>query len=222
VDARDVDVLMGTFTKSFGAAGGYVAGNKVGETEPRARSRGFADGFFFLGDCSSCSCSARARSSHSHSQSIIDYIRLHSHSPIYAEPMPPFIVQQIITSMKIIMGEDGTEEGHTRVAALARNSAFVSTELKKRGFLVYGDPGSPIIPVMLFRPANIGAFSRMCLERGIAVVVVGYPATPLIYSRVRLCVSASHTLEDLRYLVDEITEIGDAMGLRVSKRLWVE
>ncbi len=157
-----------------------------------------------------------------HSQAIIDHIRLRSHSPVYAEPMPAFVVQQIITSMKIIMGEDGTEEGHTRVAALARNSAFVSTELKKRGFLVYGDPGSPIIPVMLFRPANIGAFSRMCLERGIAVVVVGYPATPLIYSRVRLCVSASHTLDDLRYLVDEICEIGDAMGLRVSKRQWVE
>lgn len=26
---KDVDILMGTFTKSFGAAGGYLAGNKV-------------------------------------------------------------------------------------------------------------------------------------------------------------------------------------------------
>lgn len=26
---RDVDLLMGTFTKSFGAAGGYIAGSKV-------------------------------------------------------------------------------------------------------------------------------------------------------------------------------------------------
>ena len=25
----DVDILMGTFTKSFGAAGGYIAGRKV-------------------------------------------------------------------------------------------------------------------------------------------------------------------------------------------------
>jgi serine palmitoyltransferase len=25
---KDVDVLMGTFTKSFGSAGGYIAGNK--------------------------------------------------------------------------------------------------------------------------------------------------------------------------------------------------
>lgn len=29
LDPCDVDVLMGTFTKSFGAAGGYIAGKRV-------------------------------------------------------------------------------------------------------------------------------------------------------------------------------------------------
>lgn len=29
LDPRDIDVYMGTFTKSFGAAGGYIAGRKV-------------------------------------------------------------------------------------------------------------------------------------------------------------------------------------------------
>lgn len=29
MDPTDIDVLMGTFTKSFGAAGGYIAGKKV-------------------------------------------------------------------------------------------------------------------------------------------------------------------------------------------------
>ena len=28
-DPRDIDVMMGTFTKSFGSAGGYIAGSKV-------------------------------------------------------------------------------------------------------------------------------------------------------------------------------------------------
>ena len=28
-DPKDIDILMGTFTKSFGAAGGYIAGTKV-------------------------------------------------------------------------------------------------------------------------------------------------------------------------------------------------
>jgi hypothetical protein len=29
LDPNDIDVMMGTFTKSFGGAGGYIAGNKV-------------------------------------------------------------------------------------------------------------------------------------------------------------------------------------------------
>ena len=29
VDVNDIDILMGTFTKSFGSAGGYIAGKKV-------------------------------------------------------------------------------------------------------------------------------------------------------------------------------------------------
>jgi serine palmitoyltransferase len=29
VDPRDVDILMGTFTKSFAAVGGYIASSKV-------------------------------------------------------------------------------------------------------------------------------------------------------------------------------------------------
>lgn len=30
---KDIDILMGTFTKSFGSAGGYIAGSKVSITE---------------------------------------------------------------------------------------------------------------------------------------------------------------------------------------------
>lgn len=30
LDPNDVDIMMGTFTKSFGAAGGYIGGKKVG------------------------------------------------------------------------------------------------------------------------------------------------------------------------------------------------
>lgn len=29
LDPNDIDILMGTFTKSFGSAGGYIAGRKV-------------------------------------------------------------------------------------------------------------------------------------------------------------------------------------------------
>lgn len=38
------------------------------------------------------------------------------------------------------------------------------------------------------------------LKRGVSVVTVGFPATPLVLGRVRFCLSASHTKE----MLDEV------------------
>lgn len=38
------------------------------------------------------------------------------------------------------------------------------------------------------------------LRRKIAVVVVGFPATPIIEARARICLSASHTREMLDFV----------------------
>jgi len=37
------------------------------------------------------------------------------------------------------------------------------------------------------------AFSRYCVTQGLATVVVGFPATPIIEARARFCLSAAHT-----------------------------
>jgi 7-keto-8-aminopelargonate synthetase-like enzyme len=42
----------------------------------------------------------------------------------------------------------------------------------------------------------------MCLQRHIAMVVVGFPATALLMSRCRVCISASHSREDLDYALE--------------------
>lgn len=62
------------------------------------------------------------------------------------------------------------------------------------------------------------AFSREALARGLAVVVVGYPATPIITSRVRFCISAAHTRADLDLVLEKVSEIGDILGMKVSAR----
>lgn len=115
VNPDDIDILMGTFTKSFGAAGGYIASSKE----------------------------------------MIAHLRTHAHGSVYAETMAPAVCQQIISAMTIMMGEDGTNEGQRRIAQLAHNSAFMRNELKKLGFVIYGDDASPIIPLMLYNPAKI-------------------------------------------------------------------
>ena len=59
-------------------------------------------------------------------------------------------------------------------------------------------PALGLQPIMIFQPAKIAAFSRLCFERKIAVVVVCFPATSLLTARARVCISAAHTHEQLQ------------------------
>uniref|UniRef100_A0A8C1K507 serine C-palmitoyltransferase n=1 Tax=Cyprinus carpio TaxID=7962 RepID=A0A8C1K507_CYPCA len=177
LDSKDVDVMMGTFTKSFCAAGGYIAGRK----------------------------------------DLIDYLRTHSHSAIYATSMSLPVVEQIITSMKCIMGKDGTTIGRSRIQRLAENTVYFRRRLREMGFIIYGNNDSPVVPMMLYMPAKIGAFGREMLKRNIGVVVVGFPATPIIESRARFCISAAHTKEMLDRALDVISEVGDLLQLKYSQ-----
>lgn len=106
---------MGTFTKSFGSCGGYIAGTKK----------------------------------------LINHIRTYSYANCYASGMSAPVAQQIITSLKVIAGEDGTDEGRRRIAQLAWNSHYFRERLVKMGFIVYGNNDSPVVPLMLYMPAKI-------------------------------------------------------------------
>ncbi|XP_039769114.1 serine palmitoyltransferase 3 isoform X1 [Ornithorhynchus anatinus] len=177
MDPRDVDVLMGTFTKSFGAAGGYIAG----------------------------------------SQELVDYLRTHSHSAVYATSMCPPIAEQIIRAMKCLMGLDGTTQGLQRVRQLAQNTRYFRKRLHEMGFIIYGNEESPVVPLLLYMPGKVGAFARHLLERKIGVVVVGFPATPLAEARARFCVSAAHTREMLDTVLKALDEMGDLLQLKYSR-----
>ncbi|GMG56545.1 unnamed protein product [Ambrosiozyma monospora] len=174
VPPSKVDILMGTLTKSFGAAGGYVAAD----------------------------------------QAIIDRLRLDITTNIHGESQPPAVLQQISTSLRIISGELNGNEGRERLQRIAFNSRYLRLGLKRLGFIVYGADDSPVIPVMLYTPPKMPAFSRMMMERGIAVVVVGYPATDLITSRVRFCVSSALTKEDIDKILTDCDQIGDKLYLK--------
>ncbi|CAF0920585.1 unnamed protein product [Brachionus calyciflorus] len=85
------------------------------------------------------------------------------------------------------------------------------------GFIVYGNSNSPVVPAMLYMPTKVAFFNRLMLEKGIAVVTVGFPATPIAGGRVRFCISAAHTLEMLDRALEAIDECGYMNGVKISK-----
>ena len=178
VNPRDVDILMGTFTKSFGSAGGYIAG----------------------------------------SRKLINFLKVNSHANAYASSMAPAVAQQVITSMKLIMGLDGTNDGRRRIEQLSRNAKYFRKRLADMGVITYGHEDSPVVPMLSYFFSKSSAFVRMMTEKNFAVVGVGYPATPLSEARIRFCLSAAHTKEQLDLALEAINEICDKLGLKYSRR----
>jgi len=176
VSPSDVDILMGTFTKSFGGMGGYIAS----------------------------------------SAPVINHLRNTCAGALYHTSLSPVVCQQIITAFKIIMGLDNTKIGRAKLTALKDNSNYFRMKLVDMGLHVLGNYDSPVVPVMLYNPTKIAAFSRECLKRGIAVVVVGFPAVPILMSRARFCISAAHTREDLDKALLGISEVADILKLRYA------
>lgn len=167
VHPDEVDIFMGTFTKSFAGMGGYIAG----------------------------------------SEDLINYLRQRSAGSMFSSTLSPIIVAQILAAFDVILGRDGTNLGQHKLKSLRENGNYLRQRLIEMGVEVLGDEDSPVVPIMLYSPSKVGAFSRECFERNIAVVTVGFPATPLLLARVRFCLSASHTKKDLDEALIHLEEI---------------
>lgn len=168
VDFDDVDMLMGTFSKSFGGFGGYIAAKKE----------------------------------------VITFLKQQSDSALYTEQMSPVVATQILETLREIQRDT------SRIKKAQENTKYMRKKLERLGFQLLGDKASPIVPILIFNPGKIAEFSRLCLLKGLAVVVVGYPATPVLSSRVRICLSSSHTISDINKAIKIINSIGTIMGMK--------
>jgi serine palmitoyltransferase len=173
VPTKYIDIMMGTFTKSFGSAGGYIAGDRALMNKVRRLSVGF----------------------------------------IEASSMTPVCAQQALSAFKAMQ----SPRGMRKIKQLRENCDYFRDQLVNLGCRVVGDLHSPVVCAMLVHPEKIAAFSTECLKRNLAVVVVGFPATPVLLSRVRFCLSASHTQRDLDRVIETLTQVVDKVGIKYAE-----
>ncbi|KAJ0175377.1 hypothetical protein K1T71_008536 [Dendrolimus kikuchii] len=173
VDPRDVDVLMGTFTKSFAAAGGYIAG----------------------------------------SAALVRRVRAHGHGHAYAHAMAPPVAAQVLAATRAI----ASPQGQRRVARLRENARHFRRRLAAMGVVVFGHRDSPVVPMLVYTFSKMAATVERLAARRIATVGVGFPATPLNKARIRFCLSASHTREQLDECLAAVEAVADELGLRYAR-----
>lgn len=225
IPPRSVDVLMGTFTKSFGAAGGYIAGPKhlIDTLRVRGYSGMYAEAMSppVLTQVVSSMASimgvapspvpSKAAVSLSPSSSVSTLRSVED--DVHPGMAPASLIPSWVSLPPALA--DGSE-ARMRIRRLAFNARYLHAGLKKLGFITYGHPFSPIVPLLIYNPGKMATFARMMRTRQtpIVVVVVAYPATPLVTSRVRFCVSAAHTKDDIDTILQACDELGDILDLK--------
>lgn len=147
---NEVDIDMGTLSKTIPSVGGYIAGDKK----------------------------------------LIDFIKHNSRAYIFSAALPPAQTMAAMVSFDII------EEEKWRIKKLWENIIHYTSELKKMGFDIMKTQ-SAVVPILLKDDELALKLTRILWDEGIIIFPILTPAIPPGTSRLRSCIMASHSSEDI-------------------------
>lgn len=161
-----VDIITGTFSKSFTSLGGCCMGDR----------------------------------------DVIDYIRHTASAHIFSASMPPANVATVLKCLDIL------EEEPERLERLWAISDYMRAGFRDAGFNVWTSQ-APIIPVVIGDMMTCFAFWKDLLEEGVFVNAVVPPAVPQGQSLMRTSYMATHTDEELDFILEAFRQIGKKHGV---------
>lgn len=161
-----VDLVMGTFSKSLASLGGFIAGEA----------------------------------------SVINYIRHNSRALIFSASMPPASIAAVQAAIEVIQTEPEIREH------LWENTRFLMKRIIELGFDT-GPTETPIVPMIVGDDARAAIFWRLLFDEGIFTNCVVSPAVPPGGQRIRMCLMATHSVDDLEKVVEICGRVGRQMGL---------
>lgn len=124
---------------------------------------------------------------------------------IYSTALPPQVVANNLAVVRFLQ----SEEAEKRRAKLAENTAYLRDSLQEMNYqLIAGD--SPIIPVVIGSEEQTLALSDFLLYEGLLAVAIRPPTVPADSCRIRLTVNASHSKEELDFLLSKLKEFKHA------------
>ena len=123
---------------------------------------------------------------------------------IYSTAMPPSVIGSIDAALDLIpgMGEERKE--------LHAKADFLRSRLQNMGWQT-GASNTQIIPVMVGGEMEALALSNHLKSKGVLATAIRPPTVPEGQSRIRLALSAHHTVEHLEYLI-QLFEEGRSHG----------
>ena len=136
---------------------------------------------------------------------IIDLLRQRSRPYLFSNSLAPAIAGASIEMFNML--EESTElRDH-----LEEVTAYYRKQLVENGFDII-EGTHPCVPVMLYDERLAGEYAKKMMEKGVYVVAFSYPVVPKGKARIRTQVCASHTKEDIDFIIKCFKETREEIG----------
>jgi len=136
---------------------------------------------------------------------IIELLRQRSRPYLFSNSLAPAIAGATLSILNLI---SGTTELRDK---LEQNTRFFRQGMKDAGFRIV-EGTHPIVPVMLGHLENDALvakeFADALLEEGIYVIGFSFPVVPIGQARIRVQVSAAHSLENIGFAIEKFIKVG--------------
>tara|TARA_R110001592_G_scaffold219477_1_gene473698 strand:+ start:79538 stop:80731 length:1194 start_codon:yes stop_codon:yes gene_type:complete len=137
---------------------------------------------------------------------IIDLLRQRSRPYLFSNSLAPAIVGASNAVFDLLSESTDLRD------KLEGNVQYFKKEIKAAGFDIK-DGDSAIVPIMLYDAALSQKFADALLEEGVYVIGFFYPVVPKEQARIRVQLSAAHSVEHLDKAVAAFTKVGKALGV---------
>ena len=137
---------------------------------------------------------------------VIEILRQKSRPYLFSNTLAPSIVGASLKVFELI------ENDNSLIKNLQKNTKYFREEMKNLGFDIV-DGTHPIVPIMLYDAVLAKKMSEKLLEKGVYVIGFYFPVVPKDLARIRVQLSAGHTIEQLEKAINSFKEVGEELKI---------
>ncbi|MCF6174168.1 MAG: glycine C-acetyltransferase [Victivallaceae bacterium] len=133
-------------------------------------------------------------------QEIIDLLRQRSRPYLFSNTLSPAIVCASLKAIELV------SESEELLKKLKTNTAHFRKKMTEAGFDIKAGE-HPIVPIMLGDAVLAQQMAAKLLDEGIYVIGFFYPVVPKGQARIRVQISAAHSIEDLDLAIEKFITV---------------
>jgi glycine C-acetyltransferase len=135
---------------------------------------------------------------------IVAYLRQRSRPYLFSNTVAPAVVGGTLKALDLL---SRSTELRDRLHA---NTRHFRAAISQAGFNILAGE-HPIVPIMLGDAALSGRMAEKMLDQGVYVIGFSYPVVPEGKARIRVQVSAAHSIDDLDYAVEAFARVRELL-----------